>query len=44
VVAESGYADQSHLHRDAMAFVGLTPTAVARAPWLAVDPVAWPRP
>jgi len=41
VAAESGYADQSHLHRDVMAFAGATPTAVAVAPWLAVDPVAW---
>jgi AraC-like DNA-binding protein len=42
VAAESGYADQSHLHRDSMAFVGLTPAAVAAAPFLAVDDVAWP--
>jgi AraC-like DNA-binding protein len=42
--AESGYADQSHLHRAAMAFAGLPPTAVAVAPWLAVDDVAWPAP
>jgi hypothetical protein len=41
VAAESGYADQSHLNRDVMAFAGATPTAVAVAPWLAVDPVAW---
>lgn len=41
VAAESGYADQSHLHRDAMAFTGTTPSAVAIAPFLAVDPVAW---
>lgn len=42
VAAESGYADQSHLHRDVRAFTGATPTALARAPWLAVDDVAWP--
>jgi len=41
VAAESGDADQSHLHREVMAFAGATPTAIAVAPWLAVDPVAW---
>ena len=40
--AESGYADQSHLHRDALTLAGLPPTAVAVAAWLAVDDVAWP--
>lgn len=44
VAAESGYTDQSHLWREAMEFVGMTPTAVARAPWLAFDDVAWPAP
>jgi AraC-like DNA-binding protein len=42
VAAESGYVDQSHLHREVQAFAGLTPTAVAAAPWLAIDDVAWP--
>jgi AraC-like DNA-binding protein len=44
VAAEAGYADQPHLHRDVKAFTGLTPTAVAAAPWLAVDDVAWATP
>jgi AraC-like DNA-binding protein len=44
VAAEGGYADQSHLHRDVTTFAGMTPTAVAAAPWLAVDDVAWPYP
>ncbi|WP_433600215.1 helix-turn-helix domain-containing protein [Nocardia sp. CA-135953] len=42
VATDCGFVDQSHLHRDVMAFTGITPTAVARAPWLAVDDVAWP--
>lgn len=41
VAAEAGYADQSHLHREIAAFTSMTPTAVAAAPWLAVDDVAW---
>lgn len=39
---EAGYADQSHLHRQARAFAHASPVAVASAPWLAIDDVAWP--
>jgi AraC-like DNA-binding protein len=42
VAAQTGYADQSHLHREVKAIAGVTPTAVATAPWLAIDDVAWP--
>jgi AraC-like DNA-binding protein len=42
VAAESGYVDQSHLHREVGAFAGTTPAVVAAAPWLAIDDVAWP--
>ena len=42
VATESGYVDQSHLHREVKAFTGLTPPAVAVAPWLAIDGIAWP--
>jgi AraC-like DNA-binding protein len=40
VAAASGYVDQSH--REIKTFTGLTPTALAVAPWLAIDDVAWP--
>ncbi|WP_275410447.1 helix-turn-helix domain-containing protein [Asanoa siamensis] len=42
VAAETGFVDQSHLCREAMAIAGTTPRSVAAAPWLAVDDVAWP--
>ncbi|TWD75412.1 helix-turn-helix protein [Kribbella amoyensis] len=42
VAAQSGYVDQSHLHRDVKALTGITPAAVATAPWLAIDDLAWP--
>ncbi|MFG3013862.1 helix-turn-helix domain-containing protein [Streptomyces cinerochromogenes] len=42
VAADTGYADQSHLHRDVMAFTGATPAALADEPFLAVDDIAWP--
>lgn len=42
VAADSGYVDQSHLHREVKAITGVPPAAVAAAPWLAIDDVAWP--
>ncbi|MFD8690368.1 helix-turn-helix domain-containing protein [Streptomyces sp. NPDC059651] len=42
VAADAGYTDQSHLHRDVMAFTGATPSAVAGERFLAVDGLAWP--
>ncbi|MGW8375126.1 helix-turn-helix domain-containing protein [Streptomyces sp. ODS28] len=42
VAAESGYFDQSHLHRHVRSFTGVTPAALAREPFLAVDDDAWP--
>nr|SBO97296.1 transcriptional regulator, MerR family [Nonomuraea gerenzanensis] len=42
VAADTGYADQSHLHRDVMEFTGLTPATVVAEPFLAVDHLAWP--
>ncbi|NJP48383.1 helix-turn-helix domain-containing protein [Actinacidiphila epipremni] len=42
VAAAGGYADQSHLHRDVMAFAGVTPAGVTAERFLAVDEFAWP--
>lgn len=42
VAADGGFSDQSHLHRDVLAFTGLTPATVAREPFLTIDDVAWP--
>ncbi|MGA2827130.1 MAG: helix-turn-helix domain-containing protein [Streptosporangiaceae bacterium] len=41
VAADGGYTDQSHLHRDVVAFTGLTPATVVNEPFLAVDDIAW---
>lgn len=41
VAAECGYVDQSHLHREVMAFTGMTPATLAGDPGLAVDDIAW---
>ncbi len=42
VAADTGYADQSHLHRDVQEFTGTPLTSAAGEPWLAVDNDAWP--
>ncbi|MFE0044348.1 helix-turn-helix domain-containing protein [Streptomyces albireticuli] len=41
VAAECGYADQSHLHREILAFTGMTPATLAADPGLTVDDIAW---
>lgn len=41
VAADSGYTDQSHLHRDVVEFTALTPATVVDEPFLAVDHLAW---
>jgi AraC-like DNA-binding protein len=41
VAADGGYTDQSHLHRDVLAFTALTPATVVNEPFLAVDDIAW---
>jgi AraC-like DNA-binding protein len=40
--AESGYFDQSHLHRDVQAFTGVTPATLAGELWYEVEDIAWP--
>ncbi|MEU7067306.1 AraC family transcriptional regulator [Streptomyces sp. NPDC046161] len=44
VAAECGYVDQSHLHREVVAFTGVTPSTLAGDPGLAVDDIAWAEP
>ncbi|MEU6843824.1 helix-turn-helix domain-containing protein [Streptomyces sp. NPDC046716] len=42
VAVDTGYFDQSRLHRDIRSFTGLTPRAVAGEPFLTVDDTVWP--
>ncbi|WP_232535473.1 helix-turn-helix domain-containing protein [Nocardia terpenica] len=39
--AECGYVDQSHLHRDVLAFSGMTPSVLAGDPGVAADHMAY---
>ncbi|WP_084497359.1 helix-turn-helix domain-containing protein [Nocardia amamiensis] len=39
--AEGGYVDQSHFHRDVLAFTGMTPARLAGAAGLAEHDIAW---
>ncbi|MFI9306966.1 helix-turn-helix domain-containing protein [Streptomyces triculaminicus] len=41
IAADSGYVDQSHLHRDVLAFTGVTPATWAGDTGLAVDGIAY---
>jgi AraC-like DNA-binding protein len=42
VAVRAGYADQSHLNREARTIMGTTPVDIATTPWLAIDHAAWP--
>ncbi|MEV6772133.1 helix-turn-helix domain-containing protein [Nocardia sp. NPDC051030] len=44
VAAEGGYVDQSHLHRDVLAFTGMTPARLAGYPGLVDHDIEWARP